>query len=312
MRSHPGRFILHETLPLKVNRDQIAIFDPGNLAIPSCSQMDWRIAMSILASEAVRMGAVASLSEGEVHALTHKAFIGMSIDGPIILRGASLTLYAVREASQGEELHLDVPGYLRGKSRATRAYAHLSRRVGIQRSAPQNNFRRVIAAIVEPGAFCFDTVKYITEASTHIDLDLLIAILNSKLIDWYFRLASTNSKVNEYQFDLLPFPAMVKGGAVAWQPLVNCGEWDRVTNLLMTTCTRAGTMPLSVTEAISEMSRRIQAIESRRVLKNRSERSHLAPESQPIQDAIDAILFRCYGLSEEEGKYITHRLGEML
>ena len=60
------------------------------------------------------------------------------------------------------------------------------------------------------------------------------------------------------------------------------------------------------------MSRRVQKIEAKRVLKNRSERSHLAPESQPIQDAIDAVLFRCYGLSDDDGLYIESRLKEML
>jgi hypothetical protein len=71
-------------------------------------------------------------------------------------------------------------------------------------------------------------------------------------------------------------------------------------------------MPTPVGEALAEMSRRIQGIEAKRVLKNRSERSHLAPESQPIQDAIDAILFRCYGLSDEDARYVTQRLEEML
>ena len=46
-------------------------------------------------------------------------------------------------------------------------------------------------------------------------------------------------------------------------------------------------MPTPVGEALAEMSRRIQDIEARRMLKNRSERSRLAAESQPIQDAID-------------------------
>ncbi len=40
--------------------------------------------------------------------------------------------------------------------------------------------------------------------------------------------------------------------------------------------------------------------------------SQLAPESQPIQDAIDKVLFRCYGLSDEEAGYINKRLEEML
>jgi len=38
---------------------------------------------------------------------------------------------------------------------------------------------------------------------------------------------------------------------------------------------------------------------------NHSGRSHLAPESQPIQDAIDALLFRCYGLSDDDPKYVN-------
>jgi len=63
---------------------------------------------------------------------------------------------------------------------------------------------------------------------------------------------------------------------------------------------------------LAEMSRRIQEIEAKRVLKNRFERSHLAPESQPIQDAIDAVLFHCYGLSEDDGHYVSQRLKEML
>jgi hypothetical protein len=60
------------------------------------------------------------------------------------------------------------------------------------------------------------------------------------------------------------------------------------------------------------MTRKIQDIEAERVLKNRSERSNLAPESQPIQDAIDAVLFKCYGLSDDDAEYIRQRLTEML
>jgi len=67
-----------------------------------------------------------------------------------------------------------------------------------------------------------------------------------------------------------------------------------------------------VADAVAEMSRRIQKIEANHVLKNRSERSRLAPKSQPIQEAIDAVLFRCYGLSEDEADYIERRLEEML
>lgn len=40
--------------------------------------------------------------------------------------------------------------------------------------------------------------------------------------------------------------------------------------------------------------------------------SHLALESQPIQDAIDAVLFHFCGLTSEETHYIDQPLKEML
>lgn len=71
-------------------------------------------------------------------------------------------------------------------------------------------------------------------------------------------------------------------------------------------------MPKEVAAAVAAMSQRIQEIEAQRVLKNRAERSHLASDSQPIQDAVDAVLFRCYGLSDDDARYIERRLKEML
>ena len=234
--------------------------------------------------------------------------------GPLVLRGANITTYAVRPASQGIDLHLDVDKFLERAGRDSKAFLnHGRRKVGYQRSSPQNNFRRIIAAPVSKDSFCLDTVSYVTEESSQIDLDLMLAFLNSKILDWYFRLGSTNSKVNEYQFNALPVPT-ISGDVqnLGWKPLLKRGKWDELTKCLCSVCKEPGVMTSPVGEALAEMSRCIQDIEAKRILKSRSERSHLAAEAQPIQDAIDAVLFRCYGLSDEEGRYIEQRLGEML
>ena len=201
----------------------------------------------------------------------------------------------------------------RTRGKDCKAFACNSERVGFQRSSPQNNFRRIIAARIPKGSFCLDTVSYITNESGQIDLDLLTALLNSKILDWYFRLGSTNSKVNEYQFNSLPIPTFSKERRnIDWQPPYEKGQWVELGKLLCEACTEPGVMPATVADALTEMSRRIQQIEAKRILKRRSERSHLALESQPIQDAVDAILFRCYGLTDEESEYISRRLKEML
>lgn len=269
--------------------------------------------MTIWAGDVQYMRRIVALSEGEVHAQTHRGFIEPDNAGPVILRGANISLYAVREASQGEPLRLNVGAFLKGKSEDSRAYAHRYQRVGPQRSAPQNNFRRLISAKIQPEAFCFDTVKFVLETASKISLDLLIALLNSKILDWYFRLNSTNSKVNEYQFDALPVPTISDDTPIIdWEHLLKTCQWADLAELLCMACTEPGVMPKPVAEGLAAMSHRIQEIEVQRPLKNRSERSNLAPESQPIQNAIDAVLFRCYGLSEDEAAYITQRLKEML
>ena len=48
-------------------------------------------------------------------------------------------------ASQGEDLYLNVEQFVAGKGADTKAFHHRHRRIGLQESSPQNNFRRIIA-----------------------------------------------------------------------------------------------------------------------------------------------------------------------
>ena len=98
----------------------------------------------------------------------------------------------------------------------TKAWHHLQRRVGLQESCPQNNFRRIITAFIPKGQFCNHKINYFPENDSQLPLELLIGLLNSKLHDWYFRLGSTNASVSHYQLYNLPSPVFStdKGGAV--------------------------------------------------------------------------------------------------
>jgi len=230
-----------------------------------------------------------------------------------VLRGACISLYALREASQGENLYLDVKKFLNGKNEESKAYHHRYDRVGFQRKAPQNNFRRLIAAPIPKKEFCFESIKYIPAPDGKFDLDLIMALLNSQVLDWYFRLSSTNAQVNEYQFNLLPVPIIhPTNGSGDWLHLVERGQWSELTETLLNQCMDSSGLPHSVANALSQLSRVIQEIESSRKINRRTERSGLHADSQPIQQAIDTVLYRCYGLSADEACYIGRRLEEML
>src|SRR3989338_8509009 len=158
VRTHPGRYIESDSPTLKLLLSEILAFDPENGAIPSCTQDDWDIAVRILSYRGTsRLGQMTKSFQGEVNE-TNEAARGALTDiltSPLVLRGSNICTYAVREASQGEDIRLSVKKFLAGKEEDSKAFAHEQGRVGFQRSSPQNNFRRIIACRIPKGSFCF-------------------------------------------------------------------------------------------------------------------------------------------------------------
>jgi hypothetical protein len=146
-----------------------------------------------------------------------------------------------------------------------------------------------------------------------LEFDFVLALMNSVIYDWFFRLTSTNAHVSHYQIVKLPAPIIVDGPKVnGWRELAKKECWGELADRLGNTLVIPGEMPRDVTAAVSVLSQRIQKIEDERVMKSRSDRSVLSDESAPIQDAIDSVLCQCFGLSADERRYITGRLAEML
>jgi hypothetical protein len=202
--------------------------------------------------------------------------------------------------------------YLASKPDSAKAHHHKQRRVGWQESSTQNNFRRIIAAAIPAGEFCNHKINYIPESDTQLPLDFVLALLNSRLADWFFRLGSSNAAVSHYQIYNLPAPTITDRSVPDSKRLLQHQRWTELARMLGATPTQAGELPRDALDCLVGMSQRIQEIESTRALSKRSERSGLAPESQVIQDAIDTVLCRCFGLTREEETYLAGRLQEML
>lgn len=315
IRTHPGSEILESSPSLSVTLEEITQFDAENLPLPSCTQRDWEIATRIMSSPGVRrLRDFCRASQGEINETTDgkKGYVSHDpADGPLILRGAAISLYVVRDASQGEPIYLRRDRFIKGKPDSEKARHFTNSRVGWQESSAQNNFRRIIAAAIPKGSFCNHKINYIPESASQLPLDFVLALLNSKISDWIFRLSSTSAAVSHYQVDQLPVPTIIEGTPpLNWATSIEQARWTELSKLLP--LDQPGFMPDYAALAIEQMCRRICEIEAQRQLSNRSDRSHLAEESQPIQDTIDHIMFACIGLSQEEGRFVDARLREML
>ena len=116
-------------------------------------------------------------------------------------------MYVLREASQGVPLYLDAGAFQSAKAGSEKAFhTRVRDRVPEKRSAEQ--LPACHRGSLPIGEFCFDTVSlYPAWLGDVRRFGFSARSLNSRLIDWYFTIGSTNSKINEYQFNNLPCPA---------------------------------------------------------------------------------------------------------
>jgi hypothetical protein len=314
---HPANVISENSPSLKLAANDVLLYDPSNITIVSCSQSDWDLAVRVMQSGRFqRLGNLCTSYQGEVNESTDARFhSGNSREGQLILRGSNVTLYALREASQGEDRYLNAGEFLTGKGTNTKAQHSRQPRIGFQRSSPQNTFRRIVSCPIPAGEFCFDTISYVPYSECRIPPLLLMALLNSKLLDWYFRLGSTNSKVNEYQFNNLPCPIFgTRINLEGREQLLDALQKGQVSDAFDMLAPSLQTAPFSqvVATVIAAAASRIVEIERQRGEISRRERSALAEEAQPYQNFIDSVLFAMSGITESEAAGLDERLAAMM
>lgn len=321
-RVHPGRMIESDSPSLMLSTTAIPLYDPSNYTIVSCSQTDWDLATRIMSTgRMVRLKDFVEFFQGEVNE-TNERKNGNLTDGPehgkLVTRGASICLYVTREASQGSDLFLNVDRFLSGKGPDTKAFHHRYERVGLQESSPQNNFRRIIAAFVPAGEFCNHTVNYCPSMKSQIDLRFVLALLNSKLSEWYFRLGSTNAHVSHYQIYNLPCPLFSESSRPTDRKIeeaavsaVSDGELELAFDLVQRLTKDAPFTP-ALRGVIIEAVNCIVKIETDRGEIARVDRSQLAPAAQPYQDFIDRLFNAMAGLTPSEASGLEYRLAQML
>ncbi|MCH7686643.1 MAG: hypothetical protein IH899_08185, partial [Planctomycetes bacterium] len=219
-------------------------------------------------------------------------------------------------ASQGEPIYLRKESYLNGKRTDSKGWHHKYRRVGLQESCPQNNFRRIIASMIPEGEFCNHKINYFPEHKSRIPLEALLAILNSKLCDWYFRLGSTNAAVSHYQLYNLPVPVISEPAkedelSDDVEQALSERQWSDLQRLLKPQLS-SPPFPRSILTVLVRLTQEIVRCETERGDITRTERSALAAEAQSCQDVIDDILYRTAGMTNQESAALEQRLMGML
>jgi Alw26I/Eco31I/Esp3I family type II restriction m6 adenine DNA methyltransferase len=207
LRIHPGKLILKSSPEVNLRKDDIELLDSSELSIPSVPGTNAEhVALAIALGKRSlgrKLGDIAASQQGEVNLTTHAPFLSDLPIGPEVLRGGNVDRYEFNDQpKQGTPVYLRVREFLTDRQPNSKFFDHKEARIGYQRGSAIDNWRRIIACIIEPNSFCSDTVNYIVKPKTN--LYFVLALLNSQLLEWRFQLTSTNNHVNSYEVNSLP------------------------------------------------------------------------------------------------------------
>jgi Eco57I restriction-modification methylase len=209
--THPGRYFEANSPQYQTTTEELSHIFKHHIAVPTVSEEEWAVLQHAFArANWPTLGELAQVYVGEIFDnAPNKRFLSDEPVGPLVLRGANIDRYLLREyPTQGKNRYLRESLFRKEKKRAVKLDFLNEKRIGLQRGAAVDNWRRLIACPIPAGAFSFDTVLLILPKS--IDSLVLLGLINSDLWEWRFRCTSTTNHVNEYELiDLIIPPRLI-------------------------------------------------------------------------------------------------------
>lgn len=143
---------------------------------------------------------------GELDLTANKNYIVKEPTPYTLLRGRNIDSYAIIEANNEFVSDSFV------KTTAKKQYIS-NYRLACQQIANMSKQKRVRFTLIPPGYVLANSCNFIAVKDNPFNIDVyyILGILNSPLINWYFKLTSSNNHINNYEIDNFPIPINYKG-----------------------------------------------------------------------------------------------------
>lgn len=139
---------------------------------------------------------------GELDLTANKNHIVSSNTEYVLIRGRNIGYYEIIDNDNKEYVE---ESFVR-QSKKT-AYIHTAR-IACQQVVNMNKERRVTFSYVEPKMVLGNSCNFIAVLDNEYGIDLfaLLGLFNTSIINWFFKLTSSNNHVNNYEIDSFPVP----------------------------------------------------------------------------------------------------------
>lgn len=188
-----------------VSIEDIINENTGN-AILAVSEEEYQILKKLRTFPVIKeLDFIANL-RGELDLSANKKNIVQTNTGYRLLRGRDIGYYKLLINESDDFV---IPDFVN----ATKKKVYIeNERIICQQIANMNKERRVTFSYVPAGNVLGNSCNFISVSSNKYGIDIyaLLGLLNTKIINWLFKLTSSNNHVNNYEIDCFPIPIDAK------------------------------------------------------------------------------------------------------
>ena len=195
---------------------QLNSIDESYLSIPLTEPEDTQILLKVY-DNSRPLSKYGKCYTGEIDmTICKSAFTKDSMDHKL-LRGANIDRYELKDnMSQGEVFYINKSALNRIKKVSYNLYS--DKRIVMQGITGVNERTRLKMSLCSM-SYCANSVNYCIFNSNAVSITYALALLNSKLLNFIFKLQSTNSNVNGYEVNNLPIA--ISSNKTVYEDLVN-------------------------------------------------------------------------------------------
>lgn len=240
---------------------------PTKLIFPISTEASFKILQKIRQKKNVFY---IDAKSGEIDMTKFKKRFKLSRTGYRVITGAQVLRYKItREPSQGEVIYLDID---LSKFSADKRKHIANERIVMQRITGVDSQIRLIMTIIPRNTLCANSTNYIPDSHAW-NLRYILGILNSTLINYYFKQTSTNTNITTGEINDILIPKTT----------------ESMQNHLISLVDRIFTITKD---------------------ENYLSSSNMQAKVHVLESEIDQLVYQLYGLSEEEITIVESKLEE--
>lgn len=176
--------------------------------IPSLNRDGLKIYQKMINNpKVVQLQNVGKVYSGELDMTIHKKFFSEKKNEKYsspILKGANIqSFYTTNDVSQGKNEFLDAKSFLK-ENKSTRSCSFEFDRIAMQGISSVPMKYRLVSSLVKKNYFLANSTNFIVKTNNDFTNNEIIAYLNSNLLNWFFKIFSTNVNVSTYEINILP------------------------------------------------------------------------------------------------------------